>query len=183
MSQTSAAPLCEHSHVQRKYQYRRKLPHRQWEDKTYFITFCTRKRAVLNEGCRGLVLQTCLAGNGKLFELYAVVVMPDHVHLMLVPLADHNGTISVSEIMQAIKSTSSHRINKYLGRTGKVWQDESFDRAMREVENVSGRIEYMIGNPVRASLVESPFDYKWLWTRSRETVRTGVDARASIRNR
>jgi hypothetical protein len=102
---------------------------------------------------------------------------------MLVPLADHNGTISVSEIMQAIKSTSSHRINKYLGRTGKVWQDESFDRAMREVENVSGRIEYMIGNPVRASLVESPFDYKWLWTRSRETVRTGVDARASIRNR
>jgi len=92
--------------------------------------------------------------------------MPDHVRLMLTPHADENGTISIPELTQAIKSSSAHRINKYLGRKGRVWQEESFDRAMREVEDKWGRIEYMLGNPVRAGLVKSPFEYSWFWTHS-----------------
>ena len=89
--------------------------------------------------------------------------MPDHVHLLLTPATDDDGPISIPEIMQAIKGTSAHRINKYLGRKGRVWQDESFDRAMREVENVRGKIEYILGNPVRAGLVRNPLEYRWLW--------------------
>ena len=159
--------------MQHKYHYRRKLPHHQWEDKTYFITFSTYKRGYLTAGSRDLILKTCLAGNGRLFELHAAVVMPDHVHIMLTPLADENGTISIPEITQAIKSTSAHRVNKYVGQKGKVWQDESFDRAMREVENVRGKMEYMLGNPVRAGLVQNPFDYKWLWTETSGSLCTG----------
>ena len=89
--------------------------------------------------------------------------MPNHVHLLLTPLADENSEISLAEIMQAIKSTSAHRINKYSGRKGGVWQAESFDRAMREVEDTRGRIEYIFGNPVRAGLVSNPNEYRWLW--------------------
>ncbi len=102
----------------RKYNYRRKLPHKQWEDKVYFITFSTHHREVLTPGSRDIVLNTCLIGNGKLFDLHAMVVMPDHVHLLLTPGADENGTVSIPEIMQAIKSTSAHDNNKYLGRKG-----------------------------------------------------------------
>lgn len=169
------AKFLENVFVQCKYNYRRKLPHRQWGDKVYFITFSSYKRAELSPASRDIVLETCLAGRGKLFDLHAIVVMPDHVHLMLTPSADMNGTISIPEITQAIKSASAHRINKYLGRKGKVWQEESFDRAMREAENTRGRIEYMLGNPVRAGLVKNPYDYRWLWTESS----TGEDARAS----
>ena len=149
--------------MERKYAYRRKLPHYQWENKVFFITFSTHKREALTPGSRDLVLETCLVGNGKLFDLHAAVVMPDHVHLLLTPRADENGTVSIPEIMHAIKSTSAHRINKYLGRRGRIWQEESFDRAMREVENTRGKIEYMLGNPVRAGLVSNPFEYRWLW--------------------
>jgi hypothetical protein len=53
-----------------------------------------------------------------------------------------------------------------------VWQEESFDRAMRELEDVRGKIEYILCNPVRAGLVQGP--YRWLWTES-----AGGDARAS----
>ena len=105
--------------------------------------------------------------------------MPDHVHLILTPLADDRGTITLAEILQAIKSTSAHRINKYRGTKGKVWQDESFDRAMRDVENVCGRMEYILGNPVNAGLVQDPFAYKWLWTESMAAIKTGEDARRS----
>ena len=149
--------------MERKYQYRRKLPHFQWEDRTFFITFSTFKRSVLTPGSRDLVLETCLLGNGKLFRLHAVVVMPDHVHLLLTPLTDERGTISIPEIMQAIKGASAHRINKYLGRNGRVWQEESYDRAMRKSGNTQAKIAYILGNPVRAGPVSNPYDYRWLW--------------------
>ena len=173
-SQTRAAVMCKYARMQRKYAYRRKLPHYQWIDKTYFITFSTRYREVLPSHARDLILETCLFGNGKRYHLDAVVVMPDHVHLVLTPLEDEDGLISLPEILQEIKSVSAHRVNKCLGRKGSLWQQESFDRAMREVENTLGKWEYVLGNPVRAGLVNDPYDYRWLWTAS-----TGEGARAS----
>jgi hypothetical protein len=79
-------------------------------------------------------------------------------------MTDEQGEIPIARILQAIKSASAHRINKYLGRKGRVWQDESFDRAVRSVENLRGKIEYIAANPVRAGLVSDPADYRWLWT-------------------
>jgi hypothetical protein len=36
--------------MQRQYAYRRNLPHRQWSNKIFFITFSTLKRQVFNGG-------------------------------------------------------------------------------------------------------------------------------------
>jgi REP element-mobilizing transposase RayT len=149
--------------MQRKYEYRRKLPHYQPSNKVFFITFSTRNRWILPEPVRQIVIDTCLAGNGRTFRLYGLVVMPDHVHLVLAPLADANGPISISEIMQAIKGASAHRINRALGRKGKIWEEESFDRALRREESILAKLEYIIGNPVRAGLVSNPLEYRWLW--------------------
>jgi len=149
--------------MQRNYAYRRKLPHYQWTDKTYFITFNTKNRQILTPHSRTLVLETCIAGNGNKYELHAAVIMPDHVHLLLTPLYDANGEISLPEILQEIKSVSAHKVNKYLGRHGRLWQEESFDRAMREVVNVRGKIDYIMGNPVRDGLAPSPYEYQWFW--------------------
>ena len=55
------------------------------------------------------MIDTCIAGNGKKFQLYAVVVMPDHVHIVLVPRYDADGSFTIAEIMQAIKAASAHR--------------------------------------------------------------------------
>ncbi len=94
-----------------------------------------------------------------MFDPYGVVVMPDHVHLALVPLSRPQGTIPIAEIMQAIKGASAHRINKVLSRPGKVWQEESFDRALRKEEQFEAKLYYMLENPVRAGLVSNPLDY------------------------
>jgi hypothetical protein len=67
--------------------------------------------------------------------------------------------------MQVIKGTSAHRINRELGRRGIVWQQESFDRALRREEDVDRKIEYMLENAVRAGLVRNPLDYPWTWRR------------------
>jgi hypothetical protein len=60
---------------------------------------------------------------------------------------------SLAEIMNGIKGASAHKINKALGRTGKVWQAESFDHVLRSSENLDAKIAYLVENPVRAGLV------------------------------
>jgi REP element-mobilizing transposase RayT len=72
--------------MQRKYEYRRKLPHYQPDFKAFFITFSTHHRWILPESVLHIVIDTCLAGNGRKFAMHAVVVMPDHVHMALTPL-------------------------------------------------------------------------------------------------
>jgi diketogulonate reductase-like aldo/keto reductase len=44
------------------------------------------------------------------------------------------------EIMDAIKGASAHKINRQLGRTGKLWQTESYDRVLRSSENSMRRL-------------------------------------------
>ena len=90
--------------------------------------------------------------------------MPDHVHLVLTPLADARGeTYGFSEILSGIKGASAHGVNKALGRRGRVWQVESFDRVLRTDEGVAQKVEYVCQNPVRAEIVATAEDYPWLW--------------------
>src|SRR5947208_1409298 len=75
--------------------------------------------------------------------------MPNHVHLIF----SLNGTgKSVGKIMQSIKRISARECNKILGLEGKFWQEESFDRYIRDEEELKALINYVIQNPVKARL-------------------------------
>jgi len=149
--------------MKRIYEYRRHLPHYQSDYKAIFLTFSTHHRWTLPPAARSVVLESCTWGNGSRFNLHGAVVMPDHVHLILTPSYDGNTFFSVAEIMQGIKSASAHKINRLLNRNGQVWQRESFDRVLRREESIQVKVEYMIQNPVRAGLVKSAMEYRWLW--------------------
>lgn len=145
--------------------YRRKLPHLQCDDKAHFVTFCTERRWVLPEDVRKIVLDCCLHDNGTKFDLKVAVIMPDHVHIIFTPLVDFEAmeVCSLAAIMDAIKGPSAHKINKALGRCGRVWQSESFDHVIRSSENLDAKIAYLLENPVRAGLTTRWEDYAWLW--------------------
>src|SRR5579884_407190 len=54
--------------------------------------------------------------NKPRIHLHAIVVMPDHVHILLRPLRDENGwPFPLVDILQCFKGATSHRINKLLG--------------------------------------------------------------------
>lgn len=89
--------------------------------------------------------------------------MPDHVHFICLPLTDERGSISIPEITRTVKSESAHRINAALRRSGRVWQDESFDHVLRGDESLRKRVQYILENPLRAGLVVPPEEYRWLW--------------------
>ena len=93
--------------------------------------------------------------------------MPDHVHLIFTPLINGRKQeyYSLAEIMGAIKGASAQLINCALGRTGRVWQAESFDRVLRSSESLDAKIAYILDNPARKGLVGSFADYPWMWVR------------------
>jgi REP element-mobilizing transposase RayT len=147
--------------------YRRKLPHLQRDYKWHFITFCTYQRWILPERARDIVMDCCLHDHDKTMLLAAAVVMPDHVHLILCPLIDQakQEIWTLAAIMQAIKGASAHQINRALGRTGRVWQTESFDHVVRCAEGMDQKVSYLLDNPVRKRLVAKWSDYRWVWWR------------------
>ena len=147
-----------------KYQYRHRLPHFQKFDAPMFIMFCAGGPLVLPDEARNLVLNHCLRDHGISDDLFAAVVMPDHVHLLLRALRDEHGwPFLLVEIMQSLKGATAHRIHKLLHRSGPVWEEESFDHVLRSDESLEKKREYIRQNPVRAGLVQKPEDYRWLW--------------------
>jgi len=64
---------------------RRRLPHWERGGAVYFITFRT-KGTQLSETERQVVVDACLYWHETKWHIYAVVVMPDHVHLLVRPL-------------------------------------------------------------------------------------------------
>ena len=162
-------------------EYRRNLPHLQAEGKTYYVTFCTHQRWTLPEEVRPTVVKHCLHDEGLKLRMHALVVMPDHVHLIFTPMTDPLGKpYGLSEILGGIKGASAHTINKHLKRRGPVWQDESFDHILRREEKLEEKVEYVRQNPVRKGLVKAPEEYPYTWVEWRDLPAEGAQPRAAV---
>ncbi len=93
----------------------------------------------------------------KLLEWFAVVMMPDHFHLVI----RIGQGINLSKLMQRIKGSSSYEINRGLGRSGPVWYKGFHDRKIRANENVQGYVRYLYENPVRKGLVSEASEWEF----------------------
>jgi REP element-mobilizing transposase RayT len=90
------------------------------------------------------------------YDLYAYVVMANHVHVLLTPRSP------LERVMQGIKGFTSREINKLLGTTGRpLWQDESYDHWARDEDEMLRIIEYIELNPVKAGLCARSEDWPW----------------------
>jgi REP element-mobilizing transposase RayT len=63
---------------------------------------------------------------------------------------------SLPNVMRLIKGRSARAINMMRGRSGSLWQRESFDHILRREEDLFKKMEYVANNPVRAGLVATP---------------------------
>ena len=51
-------------------------------------------------------------------------------------------------------------------RSTSIWQDERYDRWMRDEDEIAEKWEYIVGNPVKAGLVEQAEHYRWLYQKT-----------------
>ena len=106
------------------------------------------------------------------FHVWAYVVMPEHVHVLLHPQDEQ---YRVSTILQAIKQPCARRALAYLRDSRsplldrlsgtsrwRFWQaGGGYDRNLFSPEAIHKAIEYLHGNPVRRGLVQTPTDWFW----------------------
>lgn len=69
-------------------------------------------------------------------------------------------------ILKSIQGASARAVNKNAGRSGSVWQDESFDQVLRSGESIREKLEHIRQNPVRKGIASRPEDYPWLYAQS-----------------
>lgn len=137
------------------------LPHWEVPHGTYFVTFRLAE-GMLSMRERHVVLDACCHWHEKRIWLHVCVVMPDHVH-MIFRFIEGERAGALSSLIHSIKSSSAKGVNALRGTSGKVWQQEYFDRFMRTGRETREAIAYVELNPVRSGLVEKPFDYPLLW--------------------
>ena len=156
---------------------RRNLPHfeRPWEK--YMITFSSFDRRAFTPPEKDIILESIRTGE-KLgqYHLYAACVMDDHVHLLIEPSPKSRSSSkpessdpvfhTLTEILQPLKSSTAHRINKLRETTGPVWDKESFDRLIRSDADLEEKFLYIEKNPQADGLVavEEGERYPWLVT-------------------
>ncbi len=61
--------------------------------------------------------------------------------------------------MKAIKGVSARKINILRDSSKHVWQDESYDRLIRNQAELLQKLDYMLNNPLKANLTDDPWQY------------------------
>jgi REP element-mobilizing transposase RayT len=90
------------------------------------------------------------------YELHAFVVMPNHVHLLV------TAGVPLPILTKSLKGITAKRANEMLGSTGKpFWQEESYDRLVRQDKEFRTIKRYIEENPVRVGLAGQASEYRW----------------------
>jgi REP element-mobilizing transposase RayT len=98
--------------------------------------------------------------DGKDYTLVCYCIMPNHIHLVFTLLEENRG---ISKIMKSIKGVSAREYNKHMGKSGIVWQDESYDHIVRNEKELFNIIRYVINNPVKANFVTTWQNWEWTY--------------------
>jgi putative transposase len=137
-----------------------------------------RKPLLTNDRRRSFLAESIdAAGDEFSFQLVAFVFMPEHVHLLTLPL---DAEPAIDHYLAAVKRPVSARVKLELERSGsrlleeltilerpgksafRFWQEgPGYDRNVFTSKVVLGVIDYIHANPVRRRLCKKPDDWPW----------------------
>jgi len=95
--------------------------------------------------------------DGQRYRLLAWVIMPNHVHVLIETFTGY----LLDKVIHSWKSYTANEANKRLGRSGRFWYREYFDRYIRDERHFGNVVRYIHHNPVKAGLVEEAVDWPY----------------------
>jgi REP element-mobilizing transposase RayT len=144
----------------------------------FFITTSTYRNQIffLDETRCEVVIDYIYRAKVKMLKyLLAFTLMPDHLHLLMIPKDKY----TISDIMLFIKKGSSRVIHIRENTTGHLWTKRFFDKGIRSEKKLIETIEYIHNNPVKAGLVSGPEDY--LFSSANPSWKTDLESYFDIR--
>ena len=149
---------------------RRRLRHFEKPWAIYAVTITTARRRTLGPEARNIVLDAWRHFHNTRYELFAICVMPDHVHALFQPWPKNEASReetkfwSLTELMRSLKSSTAREINRAEEKVGSVWEKETFDRYIRSDRDLAEKFHYILRNPWDAGVAGQNEDYPWVWT-------------------
>lgn len=111
--------------------------------------------------------------NGRYYDLLAFCIMPNHVHALFdfsIQLPQDGSAVNEQhykqlwQVIKLIRGATSTWANRLLDRVGeRFWQEEYFDRYIRNDSHLYNATNYTIMNPVKARLCAKWGDYPFTW--------------------
>ena len=123
----------------------------------YFLTLCTfeRRRHFVSRATVSIVNEQFLrTATDFEFAILAYCFMPDHLHLLVEGTADHS---TLAPFVSLAKQRAGFATRALV--LPRLWQTGYFERVLRDDDDAFNVARYVVQNPVRAGLVESPGDY------------------------
>jgi putative transposase len=165
--------------VSRKWVYRKRLCHYDEPGQARCLTFSCfhRYRFLEKDRTRQWFLEALQAARTQWgFALWAYVLMPEHVHVLLCP---RPGDPNLTGILRDLKEPVGRKGIAFLkehapewlarvtvGEGNRIrhrfWQPGAgYDRNVIQMATVRHEIEYLHANPVRRGLAALPVDWEW----------------------
>ena len=143
-----------------EHYYRRRLPHWRADDAIYSWRLAKAQHD-LEPAERDLVASALAHFEGRRYRLTAFVVMNDHVHALVSMMEPYR----LEDVVHSWKSFTANRMQRDHGRRAHVWQDEYFDRVVRDEKELMQKFDYIQHNPwTRWPKLEA---YNWAWPANR----------------
>ena len=124
----------------------------------FLVRRCRRIESVMDEGhgdCllkqslhREVVEKALLHFHDKRCDMHSFVVMPNHVHVAVRPLGEWHP----EQLLHSWKRFTAREINAQRGQTGQLWQEDTWNRVVRNEEHWLRVMRYIVRNPVKAKL-------------------------------
>lgn len=102
-----------------------------------------------HDAARRIMVEALHHFDGVRYRLGSYAIAGNHVHVLVLP----SGDLTLSGILHSWKSFTSNAINKLLGRSGSLWQDESYDRLVRDAAELHAFEEYLEAHAGKGDLV------------------------------
>jgi len=90
----------------------------------------------------------------KRYEIGCLAILGNHCHLIMRPYENYD----LEDEVGAIKSVTSHFVNRREKLTGELWFAEFYDRIIRDAEHLWRVVQYIGDNPRRAGIARE----KWV---------------------
>jgi len=123
----------------------------------YCLTFCTFERtplfltADIMDNVHEQIVRVCI---DQAFVVCAYCYMPDHVRFVV------EGQLATSDLKHMVaraKQSSGFHFKRQMPH--RLWQRYGYERVLRDAQETAMFVRYVVQNPIRAGLVESPSDY------------------------
>ena len=128
------------------------------ENTPFFITTSTfnNQKFFINKDRTEIVIDYIYRAKERMIDfLLAFIVMPEHLHLLIIPKSG----FTISQIMLFIKKGSSRVIHIKENTNGHLWAKRFFDRGIRSEKELVETIEYIHYNPLKTRLAIKAEDY------------------------